>query len=178
MNVIFLIPGYANSDENHWQTLWEKKYSGRVERLMLEDFLSTSKEYWTSAILEMAKNIDKNYIVVAHSLGALSFAHAYSENELKNLKAVMLVAPPDVEQNQNAAFLPEFSPIPDFKFNVPAVLVASSNDPFYEIERADEIAQKWGAELINVGPKGHINSESDLGDWPEGLELLQKLTNY
>ena len=87
------------------------------------------------------------------------------------------MAPPDVEENENASFLNEFSPVPKFRFEIPVYLVASSNDHYCTLERAKEMAQSWGAELINIGAKGHINSESGIGDWPEGQQLLNKLIN-
>mgnify|MGYP000182071266 CR=1 FL=1 len=31
----------------------------------------------------------------------------------------------------------------------------------------------WGSRLIDAGPRGHLNSDSGLGDWPEGHALLQ-----
>ena len=177
MNKFLIIPGYQGSDENHWQSRWEKKYASNAERLTLSDFTNTEKKYWTKAILEQIKDSESEYVVIAHSLGALSFAHTYAKYVINNVKAALLVAPPDVEKNAKAAFLHEFTTLPDFKFKIPVYLVASTDDPYCKIERAGELAEKWGAELINVGPKGHINSESGIGDWPEGEKLLQELLN-
>jgi predicted alpha/beta hydrolase family esterase len=28
---------------------------------------------------------------------------------------------------------------------------------------------------VSIGPAGHINGESGLGDWPEGRALLERL---
>ncbi|HNN16403.1 MAG TPA: alpha/beta hydrolase, partial [Giesbergeria sp.] len=36
-------------------------------------------------------------------------------------------------------------------------------------------ASDWGARFIDAGERGHINAESGLGDWAEGMELLQSL---
>lgn len=177
MNKILIIPGYKGSDENHWQSRWENKYALNTDRLTLSDFTMTDKKYWTKSIYEKIKDSKNQYIIVAHSLGALSFAHTYSKYILKNVKAVFLVALPDVEENENARFLQEFTPIPVFRFDIPTYLVASTDDHYCTIERAEVIAQKWGAELINIGAKGHINSESGLGEWKEGQDLLQKLIN-
>jgi predicted alpha/beta hydrolase family esterase len=41
---------------------------------------------------------------------------------------------------------------------------------------AEQLAKNWGAELVNIGERGHINAESGLGDWPAGREMLNKLT--
>jgi predicted alpha/beta hydrolase family esterase len=37
------------------------------------------------------------------------------------------------------------------------------------------MAGDWGAAITEIGPRGHINGESGLGDWPEGLALLRGL---
>jgi hypothetical protein len=37
------------------------------------------------------------------------------------------------------------------------------------------MARIWGSRLIDAGPMGHINAESEIGDWPYGQFLLGKL---
>jgi predicted alpha/beta hydrolase family esterase len=56
-----------------------------------------------------------------------------------------------------------------------SMLVASRDDPHCSFERAREFAIAWNSEFIDAGPRGHINAESGLGDWPEGHRLLQQL---
>ena len=57
----------------------------------------------------------------------------------------------------------------------PAVLVGSRNDPYCSFDRAESLAQAWGARFIDAGERGHINAESGLADWPEGHAVLQQL---
>jgi len=38
-----------------------------------------------------------------------------------------------------------------------------------------QFARAWGSRLVDVGPKGHINSASGLGMWPEGFALVEEL---
>jgi predicted alpha/beta hydrolase family esterase len=57
----------------------------------------------------------------------------------------------------------------------PAVLVGSRNDPYCRFERAQALASDWGARFIDAGERGHINAESGLGAWSDGMELLQSL---
>jgi predicted alpha/beta hydrolase family esterase len=65
--------------------------------------------------------------------------------------------------------------MPLYKLPFPSIVVASSNDEYVTLERAKHFADSWGSELINAGNLGHINSSSDLGNWPFGISLLQKL---
>jgi len=37
------------------------------------------------------------------------------------------------------------------------------------------MAADWGADALDAGPRGHLNSESGLGDWPEGRQWLADL---
>ena len=41
--------------------------------------------------------------------------------------------------------------------------------------RAQQLAADWGAQWVDAGAAGHINSASQLGDWPQGHALLQDL---
>jgi predicted alpha/beta hydrolase family esterase len=57
-----------------------------------------------------------------------------------------------------------------------AIAVVSQDDPYCTFERAIELAGGWGAGLVVAGHCGHLNAESGLGDWRQGQELLQALT--
>jgi predicted alpha/beta hydrolase family esterase len=37
------------------------------------------------------------------------------------------------------------------------------------------MAAGWGARLVDVGDAGHVNAESNLGEWPDGHRLLDTL---
>jgi uncharacterized protein len=37
------------------------------------------------------------------------------------------------------------------------------------------MARLWAARLVTVGARGHLNSASGLGSWPEGRTLLADL---
>ena len=34
---------------------------------------------------------------------------------------------------------------------------------------------RWGVELVDAGEAGHINADSNLGEWDAGLALLDRL---
>ena len=56
-----------------------------------------------------------------------------------------------------------------------SIVVASSDDPFIGIARAQELAEAWGADFIHAGAVGHINVDAGFGHWPEGEALLREL---
>jgi uncharacterized protein len=175
MDKYLILPGYKGSNDIHWQTLWQNGPLLNSERLDFEDNLSVKRTDWVKPLLNKLINSDEKYIIIAHSLGCLAFVHTYARYVIKNVTAAFLVAPPDVEHNSNALFLNDFAPIPKFEFDIPTLLVASSSDPYCTIDRAKKLADNWNSSFINIGNEGHINSESSLGSWPNGLKLLQQL---
>ena len=91
------------------------------------------------------------------------------------VKAALLVAPPDVDVIRKKAedILIEETPTQRLPFRT--TLVASTNDPWMSIERAEYYAHNWGSEFINIGKAGHINNLSGYGEWEQGLDILKKL---
>jgi len=105
---------------------------------------------------------------VAHSFGCLAAVQAAFDYR-ENIDGLMLVAPADPERFGLSAAIPEHP------LGVPSVVVASTSDPWISFRRALEWSEYWGAELINLGPAGHINPESGYGPWPRGLSILRDL---
>ena len=56
-------------------------------------------------------------------------------------------------------------------FGVSGVL--SSDDPYVRPDVARALAAAWGSDVTDIGPAGHINTDSGHGPWPEGLRLLE-----
>ena len=65
--------------------------------------------------------------------------------------------------------------LPHRRLGVPAVVVASSNDPWMRLTAASVWADRWGAQFECIGRAGHINVESGHGPWPQGLAVLERL---
>jgi predicted alpha/beta hydrolase family esterase len=57
----------------------------------------------------------------------------------------------------------------------PSLVIASTDDEYVSLERAQYFANRWGSEFAFICKAGHINSASNLGKWPVGFELLNKL---
>ena len=58
---------------------------------------------------------------------------------------------------------------------VPAMLVASRNDPWMAFDHSRQLAQSWGAELYDIGHAGHVNAASGFGPWPKGKAMRDDL---
>ncbi len=44
------------------------------------------------------------------------------------------------------------------------------------MSRAEYFAKNWNSDFINIGKLGHISSDSNIGEWEEGLRILESLT--
>ncbi|MDH6129908.1 putative alpha/beta hydrolase family esterase [Kitasatospora sp. GP82] len=112
-------------------------------------------------------------VLVAHSLGCVTVAH-WAAARTRTVHAALLVAPADIE----TAEVPElvtFRPIPLRPLPFPSLLVSSSDDPWCSADRARRFADGWDSAFVDLGAYGHINSDSGLGAWPQGRELLTRL---
>ena len=169
-----IIPGFGNSDQAHWQTLWESANPAFM-RVQQRNWNNPVCDEWVYALEKAVKKIGASPILVAHSLGCLCVAHWAARTSLK-IKGALLVAPPNPDDDGFPSEARGFSPVPLGSFGFPSIVIASSNDPFGSLEFARSCAAGWGSRFVNIGPAGHINSESGLGEWPEGFALYQELT--
>jgi uncharacterized protein len=91
------------------------------------------------------------------------------------VRGALLVAPPDTESAAAPPQLFNWRPIVRQRLPFPSLAVVSTDDSFCDVDRACAMARDWGSELVNIGARGHINGDSGLGDWPEGLALLRRV---
>lgn len=171
---VFNIPGWKNSNENHWQSIWERNEPDVFERITQSNWSNPKKSEWVPTIGRVLQN-HKDVFVTAHSIGCVAFVHAVSEFKL-NIKGALLVAPSDPEQDKYPVEIEGFAPAPLIKLAFPSVVVASSNDEAVSIDRAKYFADYWGSEFIELSDSGHIDSKSGFGEWEFGREVLEALT--
>jgi len=175
-STIILVPGLGNSDEQHWQTYWEKTYSFR--RVNQQDWETPDLQDWMETLDKTVMEYNPaEVILVGHSLACATIA-GWAEKYRRNIKAALLVAPADTEAPDFPPVTTGFAPMPLQKLAFPTVIVASTNDEYVTLARAQYFARCWGGEFVNIGVAGHINSTSDLKDWPTGLQLLRQLDQY
>jgi len=179
MSVILILPGYGNSGAGHWQTYWEQELP-KANRVQQRDWDRPDRHEWVAALDAAIRASDEPVILVAHSLGCPLVAWWNKKHgkdvHAKKVKGALLVAPPDVESENFPKEIVGFSPMPTDTFPFRAVVIASTNDPWCELARAQTWAAAWGAQFREVGARGHINAASELGRWPEGLSCLAELT--
>jgi uncharacterized protein len=165
---ILIVPGFMNSGPDHWQSRWQAKLSSasRVWEPIMSD---ARKNDWIECLVKAVSRAEKPVVLVAHSLGVITTAHA-APNFGGKVRGAFLVAPSNVERAMPTAGIdPAFAPVPRDPLPFPSVLVGSQNDAFCSYDKAGEFANAWGSSLIDAGDAGHINVDSGHGPWPEGL---------
>jgi hypothetical protein len=171
---VLLLPGWQSSGPQHWQSLWRQQLGYTwVEQA---DWMRPRRGDWMARLDEVVLSTRGPLALVAHSLGCqLVAAWAAHSRHTSRVRAALLVAPGDVAQPELRAVLPSWVPPVLQPLPFRSQVVASSNDPYCRFERASAFAQAWGSTLVSLGPCGHINADSGVGDWPEGRQLLQAL---
>ena len=174
--IIFTVPGLYNSGSQHWQTYWEKAFG--FTRIQQTDWETPVCSDWLQTIdTAVIQHPLNEVILVGHSLACCTIVH-WANQYHRSIKGALLVAPSDVDAPSYPPGTRGFAPMPLYKLPFPSIVIASSNDEYVTMERARQFANTWGSECIDAGDLGHINSSSDLGDWPFGISQLQKLVQY
>lgn len=169
---ILILPGYAGSEEEHWQARWAGRLrTGRV--VEQANWHDPDPEAWIDRIVAAVKEATRPVVLIAHSLGVVAAVKAAPRFPKEAVRGAMLVAFPDIETCTDLpASVCSFAPVPRDPLPFRALLVASRTDPHCSYERAEEFAAAWGAEIVDAGEAGHINVASGHGPWPEGLMRL------
>jgi serine hydrolase len=172
---VLMIPGWNGSGAEHWQTLWEQKYS-HFRRVQQKSWCRPSRTDWVNQITAEVARIEKPTVLVAHSLGCLAVAQwaTSATTAAEDVAGAFLVAPPWIaESDQCPRELLDFLPMPLEHLPFPSLFVASEDDNYLPIEMGVRLASAWGSQFVNVGRQGHINVASGHGPWQLGEELLQ-----
>ena len=169
-----LLPGWLDSGPSHWQSRWEALHG--CERVHQDDWAWPRRGDWMARLDEVLQASERPAVLIAHSLGChLSAAWAAHSQHSARVRAALLVAPPDTERDDMPPNLFNWRPIVRARLPFASLAVVSSDDPYCTPHRAENMARDWGSAITPIGPRGHINGDSGLGDWPEGWALLQSM---
>ena len=173
-HTVLVLPGWQNSGPDHWQSRWERLHGySRVEQ---HDWDRPLRGDWTARLEEVVLAQRQPVLLAAHSLGCLLAAWwAAHSAHTDRVVGALLVAPPEIERDDLRQAIPGWAPPARQRLPFRAVVVASTDDPYGSAAYASQLARDWGAAFYSVGPRGHVNAESGLGDWDEGWQLALDL---
>ncbi|MEZ2223951.1 RBBP9/YdeN family alpha/beta hydrolase [Rhizobium sp. RCC_161_2] len=172
MSDIIVLPGLGGSGEGHWQTLWEQQ-DPRLRRFQPASWDRPELTDWIAALDREIDRVKTPPILVGHSLACQFIAH-WAVSAKTRVLGAFLVAVPDPTGAVYLSGAPSFANPPRQRLPFPSLLVTSTNDPYGPFDYAKESASVWGSELVDVGPLGHINAASGIGEWPAGRALFER----
>jgi predicted alpha/beta hydrolase family esterase len=174
---VLVLPGWQDSGPGHWQSLWEVQHG--FERVQQADWMWPRRGDWMARLDEVLlcdAQAQRPVALVAHSLGChLVAAWAAHSQHTARVRAALLVAPPDTARADTPPQLAGWRVIVRQRLPFAAQVVYSEDDPFCDPDRARSMAADWGAPALSLGAAGHINADTGLGGWPQGLALLAQL---
>ena len=171
---VLILPGWQSSGPGHWQSRWEELHGDlRVEQA---DWQWPRRGDWMARLDEVVQQTPAPIVLAAHSLGChLVAAWAAHSAHTSCVRGALLVGIPDVERADTPPQLHGWRPVLRERLPFPSIAVLSTDDPYGALAATQPLALGWGAEVVEAGPRGHLNGDSGLGDWPEGRALLQRL---
>lgn len=176
--LVFVLPGYGDSGPLHWQSRWARS-DARFVRVAMPDWERAFRNGWCLALDRAVRAAPGPVLLAAHSLGTLTaawWATRYARPDtLAKVRGALLVALPDPSGPAFPADAHGFGPVPLERLPFPTRVVASSDDPYGSLAFARNCAQAWGSAFHELGPRGHINADSGLGDWPDARGWLDAL---
>jgi len=179
-STILIVPGLRDHVEDHWQTL----LAARLPKARIVPPLETNKlncRARVDAIQCVMDAIKGPIILVAHSAGCLMLAH-WASLYRRPIKGALLVTPPDLYANWPENYPSSMSlrdngwaPLPRRALPFRSIVIASTNDHLAEFDAVKAMAEDWHADLVNLGPVGHLNPASGYGPWPQAEVFIHML---
>jgi len=167
MKKVLIVHGWGGSDHPHWQS-WlacelAKDY-GCVYFLKFSDMDKPTKKEWSEELLNALDDF-KPDIVVCHSLANILWFHLANEKKLQKIKKLFLVAPPSMHCPIEE--LSEFFPceIPNDLYADDTLLIGSNNDPYMDESEFLRLQAELGVNMELLHNAGHINADSNYGEW-------------
>lgn len=168
------MPGRGIPRPEHWLRQWadtHPEYRWAPEPpgppLILNDRVA--------ALHAAVSESEESAIIIAHSAGCITTAVWAAANHAGPVRAALLVTPPCVRSFEPDD--PSDIPWPVIRRTLPfrSVLVASRNDPYTTFAQFEQLAEDWGADLVDAGAVGHLDSATGFGPWPDGERLVGRL---
>ena len=180
---VFIIHGaYGNPEENWFPWLKE-----RLEKLNFEVFvpkfptpINQTLEKWLGVFEKYEKYLNKDSIVIGHSLGA---AFLLNLLELRKIKAAFFVA--GVGGKVENEFWEGMKTFAWKKFNWYKIknncrsfsIYHSDNDPYIPLSHAEMLARNLSTSVSIIKNAGHLNEESGYKKFELLLDDIKKIAS-
>lgn len=170
MTDLIFVPGFGGSGPSHWQSIWEATFPS-TRRIRPTSWDLPVLADWITALESSVSMSTEPPVLIAHSLGCLLVAFWQRQSSLP-IAGAFLVAIPDPSTPGFTETTPTFVQVPTGPFRFPSLIVSSTSDPYDANGYAIIKAHEWGSDFCSIGDCGHINGQSNLGDWQFGQRLM------
>jgi predicted alpha/beta hydrolase family esterase len=177
MNKILILHGWGGSDFPHWQSHLASEIAkdyGTVSFPLLDNCHFPSKNRWVKQVKKILEEFNPN-TVICHSL-ANTLWFWLCQEDIVEVENLIMVSPPSLQTSEIT--IKTFFPceIPQNIYAKKIELIVSDNDPWVNLEEAEQVAQTIGANYTLIQKAGHINADSGFGKWDfiENLILKKK----
>ncbi|MEA3373099.1 MAG: alpha/beta hydrolase [Campylobacterota bacterium] len=165
---VLILHGWGGSDYPHWQS-WlageiAKNY-GTVSFPLLDNPHFPSKNRWIKQVKALLKSFQPD-TVICHSMANTLWFHLCNEGEIAPVKQLLMVSPPrlDLKLDTIKSFFPVA--VPKNLFADEAQLVTSTDDPYLTVDEAKDLQTALDVPMKVIENGGHLNVESNFGEWP------------
>ncbi len=178
---VFIIHGVAGHPGENWFPWLRRELESSGCRVFVPQFPTPENQTldsWLEVLAGFGEFLDKDSIVVGHSLGV---AFLLNVLERRKAKAAFLVA--GFVGKAGNKFDPIMKTFSQRKFDWKAIkrncrhfeVFHSDNDPYLPIERGKEVADRLGVKLTVVKGAGHFNEKSGYTTFPLLLESIKRI---
>jgi uncharacterized protein len=170
---LLLLPCRDNAGPGHWQTHWEAALPN-ISRVVQNNWTDPRRTDWARRLDGDVARAARPVVLIAHSLGTSLIMHWATSPLAARVAGAFMVAPSDRGPADiwDGAAASGFAPMVLDRLPFPALVLAARNDPYVAFDRAVIFADRWGADLIDMGQAGHMGNDAGLGVWPVGLVHL------
>lgn len=174
---VLILPGIGNSGPLHWQSEWER-HDPSMHRLLQDEWDAPRCADWVARLDENIGAHDAPVVLATHSSSCALVAHWVTQTSAQNIarvKGALLVAPSDPTGPNYPIGPTGFAPVPLIRLPFRSTVVASDDDIYVTEATARSFAAAWGSQFVLMPGGGHINADTGLGLWTDGLRMLQIL---
>lgn len=184
-NNVFIFHGTEGYPEENWFPWLKEKLEAKGCNVIVPQFptppiVPAKITEWFDVLKEYEKYINKDMILIGHSLGGV-FALRVLEKLEHPVKAVFLTGTPiGVKPILNYDRDSSFSGF-DFDWrNIKTKakhfdVFHSDNDPFVSLKNGEQLAKELGIELTFIPNAGHFNKKAGYLIFPELLEKIETI---
>lgn len=164
---VLILHGWGASNAPHWQAQLAShiaKNYGTVSFPLLDNCHFPSKNRWLSQVKQILLDFKPN-TVVCHSLANNLWMWLCEEGMVTEIDRLFMVSIPSLDTKEKT--IKTFFPCPmPTKLQAKEIhMLVSTNDPWVKIEEAQNLALYYGAKLTLLENAGHINADSNYGEW-------------